>query len=83
MSIILHVWGIDCNHTANVLLSLSTWLAVVKRRWSVLLEATMYTKLALRAAAFGEELVCAKEATNAADGNERTNHHWTLTKKDF
>ena len=32
------------------------------------------------AAAIGEELVC---ATNAADGNERRNHHWTLTKKDF
>ena len=38
---------------------------------------------AIWAAAIGEELVCTREATNAADGNERRNHHWTLTKTNF
>ena len=35
------------------------------------------------AAVIGEELVCTREAMNAADGNEQRNHYWTLTKKDF
>ena len=69
--IILHVVGTDWNCIVSVLLSLLRWLVAVKRRWSVLFEATTYIKLVWEAA-IAEELVCTREATNAA-------HRYTTT----
>ena len=55
--LILCLLGVNWNRTANALLRLLRWLAMVKRtRWSVSLEA-----------AIEEELVCTRQAMNAAN----------------